>query len=44
MLMTVSSSDDWILLALWLPPLLITLNLNTIAILHTSNITVLQHM
>jgi hypothetical protein len=33
--MTGSSSDDWILLALLLQPLLITLNHNTIAIPHT---------
>jgi hypothetical protein len=32
--MTGSSSDDWILLALWLQPLLITLSHNTIAIPH----------
>jgi hypothetical protein len=34
--MTGSISDDWILLALWLQSLLITLSHNTIAILHTS--------
>jgi hypothetical protein len=32
--MTGSSSDDWILLAVRLQPFLITLNHNTIAILH----------
>jgi hypothetical protein len=35
MIMTGSSSDDWILLALRLRPLLITLNPNAIAIPHT---------
>jgi hypothetical protein len=35
MIMTGSSSDDWILLALRLQPLSITLNHNAIAILHT---------
>jgi hypothetical protein len=40
--MTGSSSDDCILLALRLQPLLITLNRNTIAIPHTFNITALQ--
>jgi hypothetical protein len=29
-----SSSDDWILLAVWLQPLVITLNHNAIAITH----------
>jgi hypothetical protein len=33
--MTGSSSDDWILLALWLQPFLITLTYNAIAIPHT---------
>jgi hypothetical protein len=32
--MTGSSSDDWILLALWLHPLLVTLSHNPVAILH----------
>jgi hypothetical protein len=32
--MTGSSSDDWILLALWLQPLLITLTYNAVAIPH----------
>jgi hypothetical protein len=34
--MTDSSLDDWILLAVQLQPLLITLNHNTIAIRHTN--------
>jgi hypothetical protein len=33
--MTGSSSDDWILLAVWLQPFLITLNHNPIAIPHS---------
>jgi hypothetical protein len=33
--MTGSSSDDWILSALWLQPLLITLTYSAIAIPHT---------
>jgi hypothetical protein len=41
---TGSSSDDWILLALWLQAVLITLNYSTIAILHTFNIAVLQRL
>jgi hypothetical protein len=32
--MTGSSSDDWILLTLWIQPLLITLSHNTVVILH----------
>jgi hypothetical protein len=35
-----SSSDDWILLALWLQPLVITLTYNAIAIPHTLQSTV----
>jgi hypothetical protein len=42
--MTSSISEDWILLVLPLQPPLITLNNYTNAILHTSNIAVLQHM
>jgi hypothetical protein len=40
--MTGSSSDDWILLALWLQPLLITLHHNPITIPHTLQSTVAQ--
>jgi hypothetical protein len=38
--MTGSSSDDWILLALWLQPLVITLTYSAIAIPHTLQSTV----
>jgi hypothetical protein len=38
--MTVSSSYDWILLALWLQPLLITLTYSAIAIPHNLQSTV----
>jgi hypothetical protein len=38
--MTGSSSDDWILLVLWLEVLLLTLSYNSVAILHTLQFTV----
>jgi hypothetical protein len=38
--MTGLSSDDWILLALWLQPLVITLTFSAIAISHTLQSTV----
>jgi hypothetical protein len=40
--MTGSSPDDWILLAVRLQPLLITLDHNTVAISHTFSITLHQ--